>query len=558
MGYDIESGSYSMEHNSKDFDKVSVSENTNVNMRPMEVTENHFDDCRVINKIENNNKYYQPEVDHNEYDDCKKEVNPKLSDIEPENEEFLKIKDMFEDCYISDKHKNPLNQEDIQEKTNLKEYETGKEVASFDTKDIEQYKREYEVLENQVSEKFEAVMKEERGTDAYKAALKEYNDIREMKDEAQIELEERTLQLRTAQIEKGQIAFEDSELTLNISAQLQDKFEEEFYRESPDENELKIIWAENDKQISKLTSEKAAIQTSMRAKMSEMRDYVIENRYTPYETNNDPYYQQLSAEYLELSDAYNKLNYHVVKLDDNNIQISECIGERYESIIYREKNVIKEVAEGTDIPGETDYFKNEVRAEEVLSIFQQDFWEKMSLDEKMEGLQQIADYNQEILDIDNPPEIIYYNKEDSREFGAFSDSQNAIYINIYNISDAKEAADTISHEYRHCYQHQRAEKLEVERDLEFKEGFDNYISSENDYEGYKNQFVETDARDYAKVFKDKIDNLQTTDFYQNMDSLKNLEGKEEIFKQLNLIKGTVFEKIDFADLPDDFRKTKNE
>ena len=95
--------------------------------------------------------------------------------------------------------------------------------------------------------------------------------------------------------------------------------------------------------------------------------------------------------------------------------------------------------------------------------------------------------------------------------------------------------------------------VETERDLEFKEGFDNYIRAEDDYQGYKEQLVESDARAYAQAVKDKIGSYSDVDnesnaFYTERSGL----GKE--FSKFNPEKGAVFEKVSIDELPEDFEQ----
>jgi hypothetical protein len=62
----------------------------------------------------------------------------------------------------------------------------------------------------------------------------------------------------------------------------------------------------------------------------------------------------------------------------------------------------------------------------------------------------------------------------------------------------------------HAYQQQCAEDPSNERSLEYQEAFDNYISPEYDFEGYQNQMVEAEAREYAQGFKDRLATIQGT------------------------------------------------
>jgi hypothetical protein len=72
------------------------------------------------------------------------------------------------------------------------------------------------------------------------------------------------------------------------------------------------------------------------------------------------------------------------------------------------------------------------------------------------------------------------------------------------MEDAAETADTIAHESRHCFQHMRAQNPQNEQDEEFRDSFDNYIDPDIDRQGYRDQLVERDAREYADRFREFI------------------------------------------------------
>jgi hypothetical protein len=75
---------------------------------------------------------------------------------------------------------------------------------------------------------------------------------------------------------------------------------------------------------------------------------------------------------------------------------------------------ISEVNDGTDVPGETNYFIDEAKASEVLSPFKQGNWEQLTIQEQKQAVEKLADYNAEILGVEDKPRIIYYNAEDMR------------------------------------------------------------------------------------------------------------------------------------------------
>ena len=147
------------------------------------------------------------------------------------------------------------------------------------------------------------------------------------------------------------------------------------------------------------------------------------------------------------------------------------------------------------------------QADQVLRDFKGENWEQLSLDDRKNAIYGLADYNAGTLGLENKPGIEYYNNEDPGDFGGYSEADNVIYINEYNLYDSVETADTIAHEMRHCYQHERAMNPASEQDHLFRENFNNYIPAQRDYDAYQQQLVESDAREYAQQFKDHINRL---------------------------------------------------
>ena len=92
----------------------------------------------------------------------------------------------------------------------------------------------------------------------------------------------------------------------------------------------------------------------MDAKMSEIRDYVYANNLERFDTERNSYYQKLISEYNSLYKTYHRLDYNVLKLDENNIQISELIGKEYESVRFKTGSQIGERFDNYVTP-EDDY-----------------------------------------------------------------------------------------------------------------------------------------------------------------------------------------------------------
>ena len=350
---------------------------------------------------------------------------------------------------------------------------------------------EKSITETKMKSKFDEVLSKVKGSEEYRQSLREYNDLQNQNEnlaeqiatlEIQQELlDKKSIKLREAQIQKGVEAIDASAITLIEVNELQDRYDQTYYDAKPDKAELTYIREENSSKIKELSTEKGSIKQAMDAKMDEIREYVVSNNMDRYDTAHNLRYQQLSAEYNVMRESYDRIRYSIVNLDENNKAITEELGDEYVSMVELPPvSRIPEVVSGTDIPGETNYFVDEAKVAEVLSPFKQDNWEQLSINEQKQAVEKLADYNAEILGIEDKPRIVYYNVDDPCNFGGYSEKQNTIYINEYNMHDAAETADTISHEYRHKYQHERANKLETQKDLEFKEGFDNYIYAEDD------------------------------------------------------------------------------
>ena len=204
----------------------------------------------------------------------------------------------------------------------------------------------------------------------------------------------------------------------------------------------------------------------------------------------------------------------------------------------------EDVANKSDISSET---------RENLGAFDQNKWDSLSQVEKEQAVEKLRDSIAEDLQLENKPNIAYYNNEDPGDYGGYAASNNTIYINRFNMGDAAETADTIAHESRHCWQHERADNPQTEQDYQFKENFDDYVRPEDDFYEYQNQPVEADARDYAQDVKDAIpvseetpdmDAKQTyeeSDHKNNSDAPPSTTGPPEMSN----------EKTESTQLPDD-------
>jgi hypothetical protein len=147
---------------------------------------------------------------------------------------------------------------------------------------------------------------------------------------------------------------------------------------------------------------------------------------------------------------------------------------------------------------------NDSGADAVLENFQEDKWSDLSLEEQKQSMTDLADHVAADTGNDNPPEIVFRSDMEDGSYGGYNPDTNTMEINENMLDDSAEAADTIAHEMWHAHQEQAANDPSNPRAQEYREGFDNYISPEYDFEAYENQMVEAEARDYAQGYKDRL------------------------------------------------------
>jgi hypothetical protein len=175
---------------------------------------------------------------------------------------------------------------------------------------------------------------------------------------------------------------------------------------------------------------------------------------------------------------------------------------------------------GADISGggtiETAHYSpgedlNDTGMDAVLDNFHEDKWSDLSLEEQKQSMTDLANYVAADTGNENPPEIVFRDDMNDGEYGGYNPKTNTLEINENMLDDSAEATDTVAHEMWHAYQQQCALDPTSEKGREYQEGFDNYISPEYDFEGYQNQMVEAEAREYAQGFKDRLAGMKGAD-----------------------------------------------
>ena len=137
---------------------------------------------------------------------------------------------------------------------------------------------------------------------------------------------------------------------------------------------------------------------------------------------------------------------------------------------------------------------------EALKSTIEPVWSRLLVHEKQEALQAIESHiaafegrNERMVSIENMGEGYYgyYNHSDSAH----------IHVSPYALRTPDEAIKTVLHEGRHAYQHDCIDHNEgFPQPIldQFRDGFDNYISPEENFKAYANNFTEIDAEDFAE------------------------------------------------------------
>lgn len=148
---------------------------------------------------------------------------------------------------------------------------------------------------------------------------------------------------------------------------------------------------------------------------------------------------------------------------------------------------------------------------ETILLLQEDEWEKLSVQERLDVLQTVANIEATYLGLPHELNVVVA-VTDENTSGHYNDGTHTITINPDYIAEesAHDLVETLAHEAFHAYEHrlvdlhnnvssQERNLLVFDRISEYKENFENYIDGDDDIYGYITQAVETDSIKYAMV-----------------------------------------------------------
>lgn len=152
---------------------------------------------------------------------------------------------------------------------------------------------------------------------------------------------------------------------------------------------------------------------------------------------------------------------------------------------------------------------------ETIILLQEETWEDLSLQERMNVLQTMANIESSYLGLPHELNVISV-VSDEETLGYYDDQTHTIAININFLQkgDSTDILETLTHEAFHAYEHRLVDLYEsaadelkelrlLHRAKIYSEEFENYIDGSDDPIGYFFQAVEFDSGAYATSAVDR-------------------------------------------------------
>jgi hypothetical protein len=184
----------------------------------------------------------------------------------------------------------------------------------------------------------------------------------------------------------------------------------------------------------------------------------------------------------------------------------------------------------SDNPEVSEYINDRTLANnmETIVMLRNDTWETLTVKERLNVLQAVANVEQQYLGIPNELNVGTANLEEEGLRGYYSYNTHEIVIDLdCLLHEAPDVLlDAVCHEAFHSYEYCMVEaynevsesnsNLKIFRSVVcYANEFENYISSDKDFCSYYEQQCESDARDYAAE--------AVSDYYARMEKYLNDE-----------------------------------
>ena len=457
------------------FETAETVDNDDVN----EMTESSQDEIDNTEEIDND----EIDEDNNESEDVESEI-PSEEKFESAGENDTDTTEATEDVADLTEDSGDIAEEETDETSDLEDVENSENDSSEDETLNEEDSEASETEDTTETVEDETDSSEETDDTAEEETDDETSDLEDVENSENDGSEDEALNEEDSEDNNEDDITETSEDESDSTEETDDATEDDANEETADSDGDESSENENseDEDINKGSSEDSDEDDTAEVDEDELNS-TEETADTVEDENSNESEDFDGAEDTETEDNSTESEEDLLAKDNEaeNIDNNEASTD---DVVNDNNDVIDRKIENNEL-------------NETLEKFDQENWDSMNIEEQKEAIRELGDAVAKDLELTNKPNIEFYNNEDDNDFGGYSAKNNTIYVNEHNMSDARETADTIAHESRHCWQHERAENPKTEQDREFKENFDDYIRPEDDYQAYRDQPVESDAREYA-------------------------------------------------------------
>ncbi len=127
-----------------------------------------------------------------------------------------------------------------------------------------------------------------------------------------------------------------------------------------------------------------------------------------------------------------------------------------------------------------------------------DMWANSTLESKAEIVAKWSMFVAEKVGLKEMPTVEIYPAENNGEYGSYCRDDNTVRLNENTLESPQQTFNTIAHELWHAHQWDCACEPKNYRDIMYHYNLTNYISPELNFDLYKNQLVESEARAFAE------------------------------------------------------------
>lgn len=457
---------------------------------------------------------FDENVENPDLDDGFKEnaESPELNDAMEENFDDISP-EAIDDSDFETAEIEPLETENISDDETLDEFEIGddqlmEEVGDISTVEANDYtdEMENENICNELEENFSDSTDEIAVSDDINAELddnlneydvaptdtKEYSDDTETQEMPQITDEE--LEEFVNWEHEHDNGYYDIIEDIQNDSNLTDEQKDDLIQPMLEElREAENAEPEYGARVKGLTYDGRDIHTSKPEDIvDEIPDYLDESDYE-FESTLNGFEEQMSnpGDIPEYSDM------------DEQEEISDINEDFSGELSEQDYDTIYEGLDDYDFHG-IDCLEDTERLDASLENFTSENWENLSIDEQKEQMTDLAQYIIDVTGLEDPPKIEFYNNPEEGDYGGFNRATNTLSINEHMLYQNDEAADTVAHELWHAYQYERASNPKSKLDYMYLENFNDYITPNDDFEGYQSQLLESEARAFAQQIKDRL------------------------------------------------------